>query len=88
MQTLSKLASVPASRSLGRTTEVAMLHFFDPADVSIIERRHLHWWQPGVVCFITFRTNDSMPRSVINRWRPTCMAHRHITGDGRRSSSS
>ncbi|MCA9025196.1 MAG: transposase [Planctomycetaceae bacterium] len=46
-----------------------MLQFFDPeADVAIKRRRLPHWSQPGVVCFITFRTDDSMPRSVINRW--------------------
>jgi putative transposase len=45
------------------------LLFFDHADeFTIIERRLPHWVQPGVVCFITFRTNDSMPKNVLIRW--------------------
>lgn len=45
------------------------LHFFDPkAGTAILERRLPHWSQPGVVCFITFRTHDSMPQSVVEKW--------------------
>jgi putative transposase len=45
------------------------LHFFDPkAGTAILERRLPHWLQPGVVCFITFRTHDSMPQSVVEKW--------------------
>ena len=46
------------------------LHYFDrTADFTIIERRLPHWVQPGVVCFITFRTCDSIPKDVLLRWR-------------------
>ncbi len=34
------------------------------------DRRFLpHWFQPGVATFITFRTADSMPREVVERWK-------------------
>ena len=46
------------------------LHFFDPrAEFSVVERRLPHWSQAGVVCFITWRTNDSIPADVLERWR-------------------
>ena len=46
------------------------LHFFDPrAEYSILERRLPHWVQAGVVCFLTWRTNDSIPRDALDRWR-------------------
>jgi type I restriction enzyme R subunit len=46
------------------------LHFFDPhSEYSILERRLPHWAQSGVVCFITWRTDDSIPADVLQRWR-------------------
>lgn len=46
------------------------LHFFNRSeDYSIFERKLPHWMQAGVLCFITFRTNDSMPSDVLHRWR-------------------
>ena len=46
------------------------LHFFDPrAEFSVVERRLPHWSQAGVVCFVTWRTNDSIPADVLERWR-------------------
>ena len=46
------------------------LHFFDPrAEFAIVERRLPHWSQTGVICFITWRTNDSIPADVLQRWR-------------------
>ncbi len=46
------------------------LHFFDPnVTASILYRKLPHWSQAGVVCFITFRLHDSMPREVVDRWR-------------------
>lgn len=46
------------------------LHFFDPrADFSVIERKLPHRMQAGTVCFITWRTNDSLPKEVVERWR-------------------
>jgi len=45
------------------------LHFFDPDETAAILYRKLpHWSQAGVVCFITFRTDDSMPREVVDVW--------------------
>src|SRR5688500_16731306 len=46
------------------------LRFFEPAEeYFVIERRHLpHWAQAGTMCFITWRTWDSMPRDVIEPW--------------------
>lgn len=42
---------------------------FDPkADFHVVERRLPHWSQAGAICFVTWRTYDSMPRSVVNRW--------------------
>jgi len=44
--------------------------FFDPADeVTIYYGRLPHWDQPGVACFVTWRTADSIPADVLNRWR-------------------
>lgn len=46
------------------------LHFFDrEAEFSVFERKLPHWAQAGTVCFITWRTNDSLPKEVIERWR-------------------
>ena len=46
------------------------LHFFDRnAEYTVFNRRLPHWTQAGVVCFITFRTHDSMPKEVVQRWR-------------------
>lgn len=43
---------------------------FDPSqEVDKSHRSLPHWFQPGVATFITFRTEDSMPREVIIRWR-------------------
>jgi putative transposase len=46
------------------------LRFFEPSDEHfVIERRHLpHWAQAGTVCFITWRTWDSMPRDAVESW--------------------
>ncbi len=43
------------------------------ADVVISERHLPHWFQPGAAIFVTFRTADSMPREVVERW------HRELT---------
>jgi len=44
--------------------------FFDPnADFTIYYRRLPHWDQPGTVCFISWRTVDSIPAEVLQRWR-------------------
>jgi putative transposase len=42
---------------------------FDPdSEVFIVERKLPHWSQPGAMSFITWRTNDSMPRQVLDTW--------------------
>jgi REP-associated tyrosine transposase len=45
------------------------IQFFDPKqDVRIAERRLPHWYQAGVVCFITWRNWDSIPKPVLESW--------------------
>ena len=42
---------------------------FDPkADFDVHEHCRPHWSQSGAVVFLTFRTQDSIPREVIDRW--------------------
>lgn len=42
---------------------------FDPrAELHIKQHCRLHWSQAGTVVFITFRTADSIPREVLQRW--------------------
>ena len=42
---------------------------FDPhGELLIYEHCRPHWSQPGAVVFITFRTHDSIPREVVERW--------------------
>lgn len=44
-------------------------HLFDRhADVFIVNRKLPHWSQPGTVAFVTWRTCDSMPATVLRRW--------------------
>ena len=45
------------------------LQVFDPAaEVAVVERKLPHWMQAGTVCFITWRTFDSLPAVVLRRW--------------------
>jgi type I restriction enzyme R subunit len=45
------------------------LHLFDrSAETQIVERRLPHWSQPGAISFLTWRTNDSLPREVLDAW--------------------
>lgn len=45
------------------------MRFFDPGDtVAVTQRRLPHWAQAGTVCFVTWRTHDSMPRAVVEAW--------------------
>jgi len=49
---------------------MAALQFFDRSqEYSILERGLPHWVQSGVVCFITWRTNDSIPADALERWQ-------------------
>jgi type I restriction enzyme R subunit len=42
---------------------------FDPqAELLVHEHWRPHWSQAGAIVFITFRTADSIPREVIERW--------------------
>ena len=42
---------------------------FDPTtEFSIHEHCRPHWSQAGAVVFITFRTADSIPKKVLQRW--------------------
>ena len=43
---------------------------FDPcAELLVSERNLPHWFQPGAAIFVTFRTADSMPAEVVQRWQ-------------------
>src|SRR5690349_3242188 len=43
--------------------------FFDPdSDVAVTERRLPHWAQAGTLCFLTWRTWDSIPNSALREW--------------------
>ncbi|MCO8121166.1 transposase [Stieleria sp. TO1_6] len=42
---------------------------FDPkAELFINDRLRPHWSQAGAIVFVTFRTKDSIPREVLQRW--------------------
>jgi hypothetical protein len=44
-------------------------HLFDhEAEVQIVKRRLPHWSQAGAICFITWRTLDSMPKKILDQW--------------------
>lgn len=46
------------------------IRVYDPQDdCSIVERRLPHWSQAYTMCFITWRTWDSMPAEVVARWQ-------------------
>lgn len=46
------------------------IQVFDPKqEFSIVHRKLPHWSQAGTICFITWRTWDSMPRQVIELWQ-------------------
>ena len=50
------------------------MRFFDPHDDVLITQRKLpHWAQDGAVVFLTWRTLDSLPQTVLDAWR----AERH-----------
>ena len=43
--------------------------FFDRAmDIRVTAGNLPHWFQPGVTYFITWRTDDSIPRDVLDLW--------------------
>ncbi|MBX9681334.1 MAG: transposase [Gemmataceae bacterium] len=45
------------------------LQTFDPkAEFAVVERRLPHWSQAGAMCFLTWRTIDSIPANTLRRW--------------------
>ncbi|HMO84338.1 MAG TPA: transposase [Lacipirellulaceae bacterium] len=68
------------------------LRFFDRNQEFSISRRKLpHWSQAGTVCFITWRTADSLPRSVVAQLaarRREILQQFGIAEDGRPNYSS
>lgn len=45
------------------------MKFFNLNDeVEVTRRRLPHWAQSSVVCYITWRTHDSMPKAVLESW--------------------
>ena len=58
-----------SERRLWRFNVDRLGSLFDPkADLSISEHIRPHWSQAGAIVFITFRTHDSIPREVLDRW--------------------
>jgi putative transposase len=48
---------------------VDQIQLFDPGDErNVVERRLPHWQQAGAISFITWRTHDSMPKTVVQAW--------------------
>ena len=47
---------------------LAMQFFDKDQTVHVAERKLPHWAQPGVMCFITWRTWDSLPTAVVDGW--------------------
>ncbi len=46
-----------------------MFELFDPRDEFVVRQGTLpHWYQPGVTYFVTFRTEDSVPQSLLRSW--------------------
>ena len=42
---------------------------YDPLDDrTVVWRKLPHWSQPGTLCFITWRTWDSMPAAIVRQW--------------------
>jgi putative transposase len=47
-----------------------MFELFDHRREFAVRRGNLpHWFQPGVTYFVTFRTEDSVPQSLVRSWR-------------------
>jgi len=64
---------------------------FDPtSDLLIYEHCRPHWSQAGAVVFITFRTHDSIPGEVLERWdrekQEWLLRRLHIEDSAARSS--
>ena len=58
------------TRSVPDTGEAPMnFEFFDAGmDLRVTTGKLPHWCQPGVTYFITWRTDDSIPRDALDLW--------------------
>ncbi|QJW98214.1 transposase [Frigoriglobus tundricola] len=60
-----------------------LFRFFDPdEDVAVTARRLPHWAQAGALCFLTWRTWDSIPAPALDSWfrtRSSWLAGRNIS---------
>jgi REP element-mobilizing transposase RayT len=46
------------------------MQLFDPGEeYSVVERRLPHWSQAGTITFITWRTWDSIPETILRNWQ-------------------
>lgn len=49
--------------------------FFDRKSSFVVHHRRLpHWSQAGTICFLTWRTADSLPKQVLQRWQAERLA--------------
>ncbi len=56
---------------------------FDPkAEFFVREHCRPHWSQAGAVVFLTFRTHDSIPREVLQRWEREKQTWLQLRGHG------
>ena len=87
-RSLAERVTYPAAMP---TSGEQLLQFFDPdAEIAVTERRLPHWAQAGTLCFLTWRTWDSIPQQVLSRWlsdRASWLARHGIDplGDGWRN---
>ncbi len=64
--------------------KLSLRTFDSTAPCSVVVRRLPHWSQAGTLCFITWRTWDSMPRYVLESWladRAAWLKHHGIEAD-------
>ena len=53
----------------GTRSVPATFEFFDPREECRVHEGSLpHWYQPGVTYFVTFRTEDSVPKDLLCAW--------------------
>jgi len=50
------------------STKIPLQVFDSSQDYAIVERRLPHWSQAGAISFITWRTFDSLPKEVLDKW--------------------